>query len=66
MTDRGPAPEGAENMIDDPATDEERIEAELISDPDRPNTKIARVYHVPVMAVRQVRERLGAYPTKPS
>ena len=66
MTDRSPAPEGAKNMSDEPATDEERIEAELKSDPDRPNTKIARVYHVPVMAVRQMRERLSAYPTKPS
>jgi hypothetical protein len=56
---------------DDPPADrvradaEGRIEFELGRMPDRCDTRIARVCGTNVIMVRQVRERLGAYPTRP-
>ena len=44
---------------------EGQIEFELGRDPDRCDTRIARASGTNVVLVRQVRERLGAYPTRP-
>jgi hypothetical protein len=44
---------------------EGRIEFELSRDPDRCDTRIARACRTNVIVVRQVRERVGAYPTRP-
>jgi hypothetical protein len=44
---------------------EGRIEFELSRDPDRCDTRIARACVTNIVVVRQVRERLGAYPTRP-
>jgi hypothetical protein len=44
---------------------EGRIEFELGRDPDRCDTRIARACGANVLVVRQVRERLGAYPIRP-
>jgi len=45
---------------------EGRVEFELIRTPDRCDTRIARACGTNVIVVRQVRERLGAYPTRPA
>lgn len=42
-----------------------RVEFELNRTPDRCDTRIARACGTNVIVVRQVRERLGAYPTRP-
>jgi hypothetical protein len=47
------------------ASAEGRIEFELSRDPDRCDTRVARACGANVVLVRQVRERLGAYPTRP-
>jgi hypothetical protein len=47
------------------ANAEGRVEFELSHDPDRCDTRIARASGTNVIVVRQVRERLGAYPTRP-
>jgi hypothetical protein len=44
---------------------EGRVEFELNRSPDRCDTRIARACGTNVIVVRQVRERLGAYPTRP-
>jgi hypothetical protein len=44
---------------------EGRVEFELSRSPDRCDTRIARACGTNVIVVRQVRERLGAYPTRP-
>jgi hypothetical protein len=44
---------------------EGRIEFELDRDPDRCDTRVARACGANVLVVRQVRERLGAYPVRP-
>jgi hypothetical protein len=44
---------------------EGRVEFELSRNPDRCDTRIARACGTNVVVVRQVRERLGAYPTRP-
>jgi hypothetical protein len=44
---------------------EGRVEFELQRSPDRCDTRIARACGTNVIVVRQVRERLGAYPTRP-
>lgn len=44
---------------------EGRIEFELSRMPDRCDTRIARACGTNVVMVRKVRERLGAYPTRP-
>lgn len=44
---------------------EGRIEFELSRSPDRCDTRIARACGTNVVLVRQVRQRLGAYPTRP-
>jgi ribosomal protein L37AE/L43A len=44
---------------------EGRVEFELSRDPDRCDTRIARACATNVIVVRQVRERLGVYPTRP-
>jgi hypothetical protein len=44
---------------------EGRVEFELNRTPDRCDTRIARACETNVIVVRQVRERLGAYPTRP-
>jgi hypothetical protein len=44
---------------------EGRIEFELSRDPDRCDTRVARACGTNVLMVRQVRERLGTYPTRP-
>jgi hypothetical protein len=44
---------------------EGRVEFELGRAPDRCDTRIARACGTNVIVVRQVRERLGAYPTGP-
>jgi hypothetical protein len=44
---------------------EGRVEFELRRSPDRCDTRIARACVTNVVVVRQVRERLGAYPTRP-
>jgi hypothetical protein len=44
---------------------EGRIEFELDRDPDRCDTRVARACGTNVVLVRKVRERLGAYPTRP-
>jgi hypothetical protein len=45
---------------------EGRVEFELSRDPDRCDTRIARACTTNVIVVRQVRERLGVYPTRPA
>jgi hypothetical protein len=45
---------------------EGRVEFELGRDPDRCDTRIARACVTNVVVVRQVRERLGVYPTRPA
>jgi hypothetical protein len=45
---------------------EGRIEFELGRDPDRCDTRVARACGTNVILVRQVRERLGSYPTRPA
>ena len=45
---------------------EGRVEFELNRSPDRCDTRIARACATNVIVVRQVRERLGAYPTRPA
>jgi hypothetical protein len=45
---------------------EGRVEFELSRDPDRCDTRIARACVTNVVIVRQVRERLGVYPTRPA
>jgi hypothetical protein len=44
---------------------EGRVEFELGRDPDRCDTRIARRCGTNVILVRQVRQRLGVYPTRP-
>lgn len=44
---------------------EGRVEFELNRDPDRCDTRIARACGTNVIVVRQVRERVGTYPTRP-
>jgi hypothetical protein len=44
---------------------EGRVEFELDRSPDHCDTRIARACGTNVIVVRQVRERLGAYPTRP-
>jgi hypothetical protein len=44
---------------------EGRVEFELRRTPDRCDTRVARACGTNVTVVRQVRERLGAYPTRP-
>jgi hypothetical protein len=44
---------------------EGRIEFELDRDPDRCDTRVARACKVSVQLVRQVRDRIGVYPTRP-
>jgi hypothetical protein len=44
---------------------EGRIEFELSRDPDRCDTRVARACGTNVVMVRQVRERLSVYPTRP-
>jgi hypothetical protein len=46
--------------------DEGRVELELSHDPDRCDTRVARACGTNVVVVREVRERLGAYPTRPA
>jgi hypothetical protein len=45
---------------------EGRIEFELRRMPDRCDTRVARACGTNVVMVRKVRERLGAYPTRPA
>jgi hypothetical protein len=45
---------------------EGRVEFELNRSPDKCNTRIARACGTNVIVVRQVRESLGAYPTRPA
>jgi len=47
------------------ASAEGRVEFELSHDPDRCDTRVARACGTNVIVVRQVRERLGVYPTRP-
>lgn len=55
-----------ESMADLVRADAEgRVEFELLRTPDRCDTRIARACGTNVIVVRQVRERLGAYPTRP-
>ena len=42
------------------------VELELTRAPDRCDTRVARACGTNVMVVRQVRERLGLYPTRPA
>lgn len=42
------------------------VELELTRAPDRCDTRVARACGTHVVVVRQVRERLGAYPTRPA
>ncbi len=42
------------------------MELELTRAPDRCDTRVARACGTNVMVVRQVRERLGAYPIRPA
>jgi hypothetical protein len=44
---------------------EGRIEFELSRDPDRCDTRVARASGTNVIMVRRVRDRVGAYPTRP-
>jgi hypothetical protein len=44
---------------------EGRVELELSRTPDSCDTRIARACGTNVIVVRQVRQRLGAYPTRP-
>jgi len=44
---------------------QERVLLELGRDPDRCDTRVARACDTNIFVVRQVRERLGAYPTRP-
>ena len=58
-----PAEWSTAQLVD--AEAENRVELELSRSPDRCDTRIARACGTNVMIVRQVRERLGAYPTRP-
>jgi len=65
--------EGAATVSDGATLDDQRkassigrIEFEMRRDPDQGDTRIARSCRTSVAAVRRVRERLGAYPTRPS
>jgi hypothetical protein len=63
---RAEALAGEESMADLVRADAEgRVEFELHRSPDRCDTRIARACGTNVIVVRQVRERLGAYPTRP-
>ena len=48
------------------ANAEGRIEFELLRSPDRADTRIARACGTSVAAVKGVRQRLSAYPTRPA
>ena len=48
------------------AVAEGRVEFELDRDPDRCDTRVARLCGTNVFVVRAVRERLGVYPTRPA
>jgi hypothetical protein len=65
--------EGAAAIAEDgPADDRRRadavgrIEFEIRRAPDQGDTRVARACRTSVNVVRQVRERLGLYPTRPS
>jgi hypothetical protein len=65
--------EGAATIPEDgPADDRRRADAEgriafeIRRAPDQGDTRVARACRTSVNAVRQVRERLGLYPTRPS
>jgi hypothetical protein len=45
---------------------EVRVEFELNRTPDSCDTRIARACGTDVFVVKQVRDRLGAYPTRPA
>jgi hypothetical protein len=64
---------GAATVPEEAGVDEERkansigrIEFEMKRAPDQGDTRIARACRTSVASVRQVRERLGVYPTRPS
>ena len=49
-----------------PVDAETRVESALLSTPDSCDTRIARMCGTNVFVVREVRDRLGAYPTRPA
>jgi len=65
--------EGASAVPEDGPVDEQRranaegrIEFEIRRAPDQGDTRVARACRTSIGVVRQVRERLGLYPTRPS
>jgi hypothetical protein len=65
--------EGAAAIPEDGPVDEQRranaegrIEFEIRRAPDQGDTRVARACRTSIGVVRQVRERLGLYPTRPS
>jgi hypothetical protein len=64
---RSAALSGEESRLDrGRANAEGRIEFELLRSPDRADTRIARACGTSVAAVKGVRQRLSAYPTRPA
>jgi hypothetical protein len=59
-------PEGGPDDDRRRADAEGRIAFEIRRAPDQGDTRVARTCRTSVSAVRQVRERLGLYPTRPS
>jgi hypothetical protein len=51
---------------DTQADAEKRVALALGRTPDRCDTRIARACETNIFVVREVRERLGAYPTRPA
>ncbi len=66
MADLEPAAQrNARDEFEDEQASAARIENEVSRDPNRADTKIARAANASAAAVRQVRDRLGMYPTGP-
>ena len=64
---RSAALSGEESRLDRRrANAQGRIEFELLRAPDRADTRIARACGTSVSAVKGVRQRLSAYPTRPA
>jgi hypothetical protein len=64
---RSAALSGEESLLEPRrANAQGRIEFELLRAPDRADTRIARACGTSVAAVKGVRQRLSAYPTRPA
>lgn len=66
MAYRNGMPETAAELNDGHPHGDARIESEVNRNPDQGDTRIARACRASLDSVRRVRERMGAYPTRPS